>query len=1489
MTTPTDPTRAPDPAPSNPAPPVAAPPTPRKRRRWLRWLILTLIVLPIALWIVGTRSFVTRKTILALAGSKIGAVLTASSVVVELDGTIILRDAIARAPGIPGEGGILFSVHRLEITVDWSSVFDSVPRFTNVILDAPLLRVSQDATDGSLNIDKLQITSPTARPKLGNPPIVTIIRGVLELGENAGENYTSLRRLDVEGSIKRSTSANDVWLIALNQIAGPSEASPLKIAGQIDPKGLSLSMDGITLGEWTDANVPTLLRQTFRQLALQGRVGKSTFALSESGEMQATLELAGMSLNLPVDTQPEEDSEGNKLPLPADQVGRQLRMQDVKGTLSYTDGFISGDFTGNLEELPYHVKLSYGGTSAIAPFTLELTASGFELRKNPQIMRFAPGVAQRRFAQFSHPTGIVDATVTVRRPAPIDGKEADLSVTGDIVMHDGSASFERFPYLFEKMRGHWRFSEDELEIVQLQGEAASGARCFGYGRISPLTDDAGADIQVEITDLPIDDTLVQALGSKRKIVDALFNKDQYQQLVDQGLVISPKRRDELTQRLGALKDAPATNASERSDIESELRRPVFAFGGKARVYVEVQRAVGPQGIWLDTITISLPNAGILPEKFPFPLVAQDLTIVKQNDTASVTNGVLTGLNGGKAVANATVDLLKIEEPNVPFVPEITLRGSNVPVDALLVHAVPESLSGSTTSPRTILKSLGVAGHIASADVRIGMTPTDDVGYTVALDVTQGRARPVSSKPTIPGPRLGAHNLEGKVRLTQDRLTMDMKGDVFRLDTPDTTDPVSFTADIGFEEGKDTTYTSDIRADRYDLSLAVEDLVAPISPDSAAKIRELRDSYFPTGELAAQVHLESAPAPAAPSIVHIVATNPSVDFDFEKTRVALHDAKGKVTIDVGTPGKATFDSLEGDLIFDAAAGGRVSLSGATTLDLALASDTEPLSITLAHALFEAPLTRRVVEKAMSLGALSWYDRLRPRGTFATRVVLTPDPSTGQHADNPSPDAPSRREWLVEGSFVPESLTIATGAGDVPFTSVAGTATFRTGGGAVHAVRLASDEWTVEADGSWTGMADGSTSVHMDLSGNSRSLPPSLLSLLPPEISELASDLKFEVPGTMTLTDSTLAMILPAEQPGIDADTHPDQTRFTGTFETRGASADLGVAVSNLNAAASITYDSADGVGDYDVRLLAESATLEGVDATQGRARVTGQTGGDTYVPLISADCHGGRIAGTATIRPRPDGRKSFVVDARVSDARFASIFADIKANRKTSDAVVEVTSSGDAPPAVPGAPPTSEAAPRPNSLDESRGRVDAEFSLAGIVNDARSRRGRGTLIIGGERVINIPLLVPLMRISNLQLPIDERLDFASARFFLSGETINLEEMIVSSQSVAIEGVGTATMPNYDLDLRFQAKNKTGIPIISRIVQLIRNELVTGEVRGTLADPKMKLIPFAGTRRLMNAAIGKDRTEPQRWLDELEAQPRVPVSRPSGSGGVVAPGS
>ena len=95
----------------------------------------------------------------------------------------------------------------------------------------------------------------------------------------------------------------------------------------------------------------------------------------------------------------------------------------------------------------------------------------------------------------------------------------------------------------------------------------------------------------------------------------------------------------------------------------------------------------------------------------------------------------------------------------------------------------------------------------------------------------------------------------------------------------------------------------------------------------------------------------------------------------------------------------------------------------------------------------------------------------------------------------------------------------------------------------------------------------------------------------------------------------------------------------------------------------------------------------------------------------------------------------------------------------------------------------------------------------------------------------------------------------------------------------------------LDLRFRSKAAKPIPILSHLVEGLREELVSTAVGGTVTHPVVTLQRFSETRRLIDRAIGQAPTQREREMDQIErrahdADPsptpdKAPAVRPSGA--------
>src|SRR5262249_46303204 len=120
-------------------------------------------------------------------------------------------------------------------------------------------------------------------------------------------------------------------------------------------------------------------------------------------------------------------------------------------------------------------------------------------------------------------------------------------------------------------------------------------------------------------------------------------------------------------------------------------------------------------------------------------------------------------------------------------------------------------------------------------------------------------------------------------------------------------------------------------------------------------------------------------------------------------------------------------------------------------------------------------------------------------------------------------------------------------------------------------------------------------------------------------------------------------------------------------------------------------------------------------------------------------------------------------------------------------------------------------------DLSRGQIDGEFSIRGITDRPDTRRGRGSFRISGGRVLNFPFMTRLVEVSNLVLPGNARLDYASGTFFLEGGLITFDSLGIHSRSIAIEGGGTMTWPEKVLSLQFNSRSERPIPVFSALVE------------------------------------------------------------------------
>ncbi|MDX2148491.1 MAG: hypothetical protein SFZ23_13310 [Planctomycetota bacterium] len=1303
---------------------------------------------------------------------------------------------------------------------------------------------------------------------------------------------------------------------------GSGAGRPVSITGHMDRERLEMRLHGLSLEDWPPSVAPSPIRPAVERLALVGEVQSATFKYEFGAEprarAQAELQVQDVALNLPVEADVEVGSAevGSAERKNAGGAPELLRMTRTSGVIRFTGAGIEADLRGFLEELPYTVELRTRGLDVDrSGFVCTFTSEEFKLEKDLRVLRFVGPIARYRLEQFGPPTGIVSTRVEISRGDPVGSEAAQVRLNGRLQFRDTTAAFWRFPYEFEKMHGKVRFSDDEIVIEEIHGRSRSGAVLLATGHVRPPTQDADIEIKVKVTQAPIDLAMEEAMGSaRRRALLEVFSRDRYEEILASGVVLTPERAAELRrEREAAVSRGEAARVAE---LDRALRAPEFEFRGLVDVDVFVKRHPGTESRWDDITDVRMARVGALPQKFPMPLIATDVRMRVENGVVRVQGGRYEGLHGGEATISALADLSAIDDPTKIFAPEIDIGVQDVPIDDLSRFAIgaASDRGGAEVRARVeqILNDLGLSGRI-SATARVAANDLGEVGFDVKATLLDAMASPASvERPVlavrpadVPVQGAAFHVGQGDVHVTQQGLEIRLDGVArqdglddapARLDSRVTFRPArgegeaqlvaggqdgAGAPDGGNREGEPAAQRSDVADGRqaevpaFERSrsliqlqgmragFAAEEFVRVFSPDAATTLWNLRSTTRPEGEGEVDVRVVTRDR-QTPEVVVGVDGLRGFQGTYEGRVIEIAQAQGRLVV---TPGQAMPPAvMEGagaglldagagaarathiafhswsapDVLVDGQASGSIWLDGSLLLGKSIAAGG-PLTLRLTRTPVESALTKFSLERVFGASATRFYEMYGPSGTFDLGLTIERQ----------------SREWSLSGVTEPSTLRLVVGGVPVEFDQIRGQVGFERDRGEFQGVVAATKDWSLSLDGSWFPAKPGVLGVNALFSLDSqRGMTPDLRAVLPADLVGVLDQLAFGVDGPLLVRDGKVSL-------------HRSAAPEERSFRTSGV-----VSLSGGKLLVGLPIESCMGEVAYDVKREAEGQPVEinlrsklstlkagGVRMTNARVEVRSDPSnpGAIAVPVIEADCHGGRFAGSARLwpegvldaaggvaggadvaggvageagaSPKPAKRYAYQSDLRFSGVRLAPLLADLDAAR------------GKAP------------KPDASSDPESRGSLDATLTLEGIAGDSMSRTGRLLASIGGGRVVDFPLMLSLVRASNLQLPTNDKLDLARASAYINGTVLTFEELSVLSQSVSLVGFGTMTWPGMALDMRFNSRSEDRLPLVSWALEGVRNELISTNVRGTVESPKIEVVQFPKTGRLLNKILGR----------------------------------
>ncbi len=1454
---------------------------------WL--LVLVPLVLVSAVLLVG-QTPATKLVVEPILESQLGVEMHSGSIRLTPTGRIVITDAVFHSDDIDGRAGNLIEIDRATINISWLGMLGGSGPVSSIVIQHPLVRLSQDTDTGRLNLAAIDLKQSGGG---GPAPMIEIHNGVLQIAEHRGGDYRVLKELSMQGRIDEQDPDG---FSAFAFAARPTEAgmsglvahSPgsFGLSGTIGPDGITGTLDGVRLEDWPAEFVPTRERTIYQRLALAGELAPTRFNITNDGRIEVVLTLDGVSLNLPIDDSGSMTGSGDL-----------LRMRRTRGAITFGTQGLSADLTGLIDDLEYDVTLDYKGLDAQSPFDAVLVTD-FRLDDRFRPARFLPENVISKLDRFEHPVADVHARVLVSRR---DGE--DIEVSGRATIRDGSAIYKKFRYPFHDLSGVVSFDPDKLVIENITGVGPTGARLTVGGLFSPLGEDSVATLNLRVEGVPIDDSMMRALDeSQRQLVGALFNEPDYRRLLDQGLLLTQDERRELIGARDGLEDRlsrwragadgeerdRAALAARLREVQRRLETPVFEFGGRADVELVLRRHPErpADDRWTTDVSVKLPEAGLVPGNFPLPIVAHGVEITISDQRVELTGGEYTGLRGGTARVSAVIDRTA---PDAKPLVRITAR--QIPIDQRLIAAIPGYYDPQSDDPddislRRILDRLRLSGTV-ECEATIGARSDGRLGYDVEATILGGDARPVYtavdaeadggddplSAPLGSDP-LVLSDLSGTVYVTEELIVVDLDGMLASPQLPLAPTPVevltqltlpSKQRSLGGVRRENGLLPTDFgppvpgpelyalaRADGIDLAMPLQHAVAVVSPRIARDLMDYKAHYAPDGVLAVSASLEGFVGGSIDSSFTLERVE-ELSFDFDGQRYRVGPSWGRASVTLSDRPSLGFDGFRVPIETDTSDAGELSLDGALALMrrgvLTEVTDPESLRITYENGTLDSPVSRAVIDRLASGANRSWFSSHDIGGRYDLDVTLTPQPGDYRLAegDGGVTMLPTR----IYGDLRPRTFELRVGEETARFERVEGSITFRGYEGSFDHIRAHDGRTSLSIDGSWSLLPGRGLGVDATADASGNLLEGPARAVLPGAVDRVIDSLGIRSQGDVVIDGMSIrasAMGRPESEYTIEGSARINEGSAVIGLPITGLTGDLGFAV----------HGTREALG-YELNLDASRLRAGLMRVYDAKVQVIGDASqpGVVLIPEIIAGMHGGRIAGSAQIRPGPDSAPHYWMELHASGVRAAPVFDDLL-----------LPPGGLEGPPQPGE--TGVLSAWSKAQDLSRGAMIGDLTLTGPVGRPEQRIGRGTVRIAGGSVLALPGLINLIEVSNLSLPTGATIDLAEASFYVEGPILAFEQLSASSKKVEIVGYGTLNWDTRGVDLRFNSRSIHPIPIVSGIFESLRDELITTRVTGELGDLRYSVQQFSGTKRLLGALLGDEQTDQQRRMRQVEEQ-------------------
>ncbi len=326
-----------------------------------------------------------------------------------------------------------------------------------------------------------------------------------------------------------------------------------------------------------------------------------------------------------------------------------------------------------------------------------------------------------------------------------------------------------------------------------------------------------------------------------------------------------------------------------------------------------------------------------------------------------------------------------------------------------------------------------------------------------------------------------------------------------------------------------------------------------------------------------------------------------------------------------------------------------------------------------------------------------------------------------------------------------------------------------------------------------------------------------------------------------------------------DEHP-QLRFDGRARLEGGSATVGVPMTQIDGDLIIEVDQDTGQArpHLDIRFLAKRllAAERVISPLSLRVETSPQLD-RLLVRDLWGRCYGGMLLGWGQIElDDPQRYRMDLVLQNVSLNPFIYSQNDRASQENTQDT------------------PSSEGAPPSEPQVLYTGVLGANLAIEGSANQPDRRRGRGEMEIRQANLYEVPLAMALMQILNMTLPSSRSFDRASAEFLLDDDLVLFDSVRFEAPTIEIVGSGLMHYSTLELDLSMVTRDPAGpaFGMLSDLLQVFKDELLSIHVTGTLDEPKPEATSFQGIKQSWEDIFGKPDRDDRRLLQGIKGGAR-----------------